>query len=313
MAHLAEESAKGHRGGLAVCLTAGMPASSLCGFLAPSVRRSNARFRLLALGLTAAVCAAGCTKIRARVELKKGNAFYEEESYEAAMQQFQRGLELDPAATFAWRSVGLSALALFRPGDPDPKNLEYAETAIDAFERYLKSHPRDDKVREYLLSTLMSAERFDDALAMLEAEARTAPNDPEIQRGIITVLTRAGRLDDALARATRATSKDPDSLYTIGVTAWDKAYNDPMLGFERRGKVVETGLAALEQANRVRPNHADTMVYLGLLLREKIKLTADPIEQQELLAQAEQWRERALAAREAEEKAAAQAGEGRES
>ncbi len=269
---------------------------------------SSISTRLLLSLLTLAVSTAGCAKIKARIELKQGNALYQEESYKDALRQFQRGLEIDPSATFAWRSVGLSALALFRPGDTDAENLRYAETAIDAFQKYLKSFPSDDKVEEYLLTTLMTAEKYDAALAHLEAEERANPGREEVQRGILTVLTRSGRLDEALNRANRAAKKDPDILYTIGVTAWDKAYNDPMLDFAARGKVVDTGLAALHAANRVRANHFDTLVYLGLLCREKVKLSFDPIEQQDWLAQAEEWRTKAMALREPEEAAKPTAG-----
>ncbi len=271
-------------------------------------RAPNPSAGLIVWSLALAVATAGCSKIQARIELKQGNAFYQEESYQEALQKFQEGLRIDPGAMFAWRSVGLSALALFRPGDTDAENLRYADTAIDAFQRYLRAFPQDEKVEDYLLTILMSAEKYDQALAHLEAEDRARPGQPEIQRGIITVLTRSGRLEEALARANRATKKDPDVLYTVGVTAWDRAYNDPMLDSNARGKVVDLGLTALRTANQVRPNHFDTMVYLGLLCREKVKLSFDPIEQQDWLAQAEDWRLKAMALREAETAAKPTAG-----
>src|SRR5271154_714050 len=85
----------------------------------------------------------GCRQLEARVELKKGNSLYQQEQYSEAIKQFQKGLELDPSDTFAWRSVGLSALALYRPGDDSPQNLAYARTATEAFQNYLKDTPDD--------------------------------------------------------------------------------------------------------------------------------------------------------------------------
>jgi len=67
------------------------------------MRRISACIPIFALALTPAL--AGCNKIQARVELKKGNAFYMDETYREALAQFQKGLELDPSATFAWRSA----------------------------------------------------------------------------------------------------------------------------------------------------------------------------------------------------------------
>ncbi len=92
----------------------------------------------------------GCQKLEARVEMKKGNSMYQQEQYSEALKEYQKGLELDPTATFEWRSVGLTALALYRPGDDSPKNLEYAHVATDAFEKYLKDNPEDLKVQDYM-------------------------------------------------------------------------------------------------------------------------------------------------------------------
>src|SRR5262245_37201621 len=112
----------------------------------------------LAVALTAL---AACNKVQARVELKKGNALYKDEAYAAALKQFQEGLRLDPGATFAWRSVGLTALALYKPGDESPQNEQYAKTATEAFEKYLADYPDDKKVREYLLTTYVNDKNYD--------------------------------------------------------------------------------------------------------------------------------------------------------
>src|SRR5689334_17370867 len=117
----------------------------------------------LALLLLAVPLLTGCRKIQARSELKQGNSLYQSESYRAALKQFQRGLELDPDATFAWRSVGLTALALYRPGDESQENRQFAETATDAFEKYLKDYPEDQKVQDYLMSTYVNAKMYDKA------------------------------------------------------------------------------------------------------------------------------------------------------
>src|SRR5687767_15340884 len=124
------------------------------------------RFRALGvLGAVTLVLSTGCHKFEARVHLKEGNVLYESEAYKNALEKFQKGLEIDPAATFAWRSVGLSAMALHRPGVEGEENKLYADTAIDAFNKYLKDYPKDEKVEEYLTTVLINDNRFDEALA----------------------------------------------------------------------------------------------------------------------------------------------------
>lgn len=262
---------------------------------------------VLAVALLALPALQGCNKVQARAELKKGNAHYQQEEYRQALVQFQKGLEMDPDATFAWRSVGLTALALYRPGETNPENQRYGELAIEAFENYLRDYPDNEKVREYLLSIYVQAKRFDDALQYLNQNAD--PNDPEVVRTKVNILTQAQRYDDALRVAQQAPrAEQPQLLYTIGVATWDQAYRNPDLNYEQRNAVVDVGLDALKRALDVQRDYFEAMAYYNLLFREKAKLETDGARRLEYIAQADQWMNRAIELRnqqqEAEKKAA---------
>jgi tetratricopeptide (TPR) repeat protein len=262
------------------------------------MRRISACIPIFALALTPAL--AGCNKIQARVELKKGNAFYMDETYREALAQFQKGLELDPSATFAWRSVGLSAMALYRPGQDTAENKKYADIAVDAFKKYLAAYPSDDKVEEYLVTTLINAQRYDDALARLKQEAQSGSNKPGVQQAIITTLAKAGRLEEAYSWADQHGAKDPTLYYSIGVASWSKSYNDPTIDSATRAQVVETGLKAAEKAVTLKPDYFEAMAYYNLLYREKAKLEIDPVKAAEWTAKAEEWTKKAIAVRDAQ-------------
>jgi tetratricopeptide (TPR) repeat protein len=265
------------------------------------MRRNYASIPVLALtALALAPTLAGCNKIQARVELKKGNAFYMDETYREALEQFKKGLELDPSATFAWRSVGLSAMALYRPGVDNAENKKFADTAVDAFKKYLASYPSDDKVEEYLVTTLINAQRYDEALARLKSEALTNSNKPGVQQAIITTLAKAGRLDEAFQWADSHGAKDATLYYSIAVACWSKSYNDPTIDSATRARVVETGLAAAEKSVNLKPDYFEAMAYYNLLYREKAKLELDPVKQQEWIAKAEEWTKKAIAVRDAQ-------------
>jgi tetratricopeptide (TPR) repeat protein len=250
----------------------------------------------------AAVALGGCQKLQARMELKKGNQLYKNETYREALEQFQKGLELDPSATFAWRSVGLTAMALYRPGVETEENQQYAEIAIDAFKRYVRAYPHDEKAEEYLDTMLINAGRYDEALARLKAQPAGKPG---VHQAIVTVLSRAGRYDEALAWAQRpeAGKLDPQVFYAIGVACWDKSYNDPMLDSVARGRVVDTGLAATKRALELKPDYFEAMAYYNLLFREKAKLETDPEKAAEWTKLADEWMQKAIALREREKRA----------
>ncbi len=267
---------------------------------------------VLAVALLVLPALAGCNKLQARAKLKEGNALYQQEQYRQALAQFQEGLELDPDATFAWRSVGLTALALYRPGETTPENQRYADLATEAFEKYLQDYPDNEKVREYLLTIYVQSKRFDDALAYLDENGD--PNDPAVARAKVNILTQAQRYDEAGQIAQRTTGPEqPQMLYTIGVATWDQAYRNPALSYEQRNKVVDIGLAALKRALEIKPDYFEAMAYYNLLFREKAKLEMDGAKRLEYLAEADKWMKKAIDLRnrqqEAEKKAAKKAAE----
>lgn len=250
--------------------------------------------------LTLALLFSGCDKLAGRQHFHKANAQYENENYRAALHSFKQGLERDPTATFVWRSVGLSALALYRPDDASPENKAMGEEAISAFRKYLEDYPDDEKVREYLVGALMSTKRFDEAIQVLEDEAQRHPNDKTYGMAVVRALTDAGKLEQAMQRAERL-GGDPDIYYTIGVSAWAKSYYQPPASVDEHRKLIELGMSALEKADQIRPNHFDTLSYLNLLWREMVKVEIDPYKQQEYIAKAQGYFDRAMEIRRQQE------------
>lgn len=243
----------------------------------------------------------GCHKVRARVEMKKGNERYLNENYREALAQYQKGLELDPSATFAWRSVGLSALALYKPGDNSRANREMGDLAVKAFESYLEDYPDDEKVRDYLISTYVNSKKYDQALAYLEKQAQENPDNTNIQASRIRLMVEAGRVDQArqLANSLPAGQAKAEALYTLGVTEWDNAFHGknttmPVVEQEKR---IDQALAGMQEALRIKPDYFEAMVYYNLLFREKAKLQTDEAKKAEYTAMANQWVEKAKALR----------------
>jgi tetratricopeptide (TPR) repeat protein len=268
------------------------------------------RTLILPVAVLLVLPALGCGKVQARAELKKGNTYYQQEEYSKALEKFHEGLELDPDATFAWRSAGLSALALYRPGDESAKNLEYASAAIDAFEKYLADYPDDEKVPEYLMSTYVNAKKFDEALAFIDRRVQEKPEEEaKLRRAKITILTQAGRLDQAFQLVQQLEGEErAQALYSIGVSAWDKVFHDPgTLDYESRGRLVNMGLDAIKKSLDIKPDYAEAMVYYGLLYRQKASLEIDPEKRLEDERTAVEWQQKAQRAIELRKKQAAQA------
>jgi tetratricopeptide (TPR) repeat protein len=243
----------------------------------------------------------GCNKVRARMEMKKGNERYLNENYREALAQYQKGLELDPSASFAWRSVGLSALALYKPGDNSRANREMGDLAVKAFESYLEDYPDDEKVRDYLISTYVNSKKYDQALAYLEKQAQADPGNANIQSSRIRLLIEAGREAEArqLANQLPPNQAKAEALYTLGVGVWDKAFHgkNTTMPVAEQEKRIDEALAGMQEALRINPEYFEAMVYYNLLFREKAKLQIDEAKKLEYTALANEWVEKAKALR----------------
>lgn len=243
---------------------------------------------LLALLMLAPVLG-GCQKVRARAEMKKGNEMYHDEAYREALAQYQKGLKLDPSATFAWRSVGLSALALYRPGDSSKANREMGELATQAFEKYLEDYPDDEKVRDYLISTYVNTKKYNEALAYLDRQAKANPQDANIQASQVRLLIESGQVPKAAEVARNMPNGQPkaEALYSIGVWGWDKSFHGADVPIEERQRFVDLGLACMEQAVKINPDYFEATVYYNLLYREKAKMELDGAKRLEYIAKAD--------------------------
>jgi tetratricopeptide (TPR) repeat protein len=201
-------------------------------------------------------------------------------------------LKLDPDATFAYRSLGFSALALYRPGDEDPKNKEYGDTAINAFKKYLEENPTDSKVEDYLMATYVNAGHYDEALQYIDRKAQENPAEAQKWRQArLNILLKAERLDDALALAPQLPPPDRAiALYSIGVALWKKVYQDRgQINFDQKSQIIEKGINAEKAALDIKPDYSDAMFYYGLLLRERAKIETDGAKRLEDERLANEW------------------------
>jgi len=238
----------------------------------------------------------GCDKFTAREHFHRANNHYKEENFQAALHDVQRGLQLDPNAKEEWRSVGFSALALYRPGDDSAKNKGYAATAVDAFKQYLTVNPEDQKVHEYLVSVLMASDRKDEAIQLLQEDAAKHPNDPKYQTSVINAMAEAGELDKAYARAEATHTADPQIYHAIGVTAWSKSYRNPPADVVQHRALIDLGIKSLEKALQLegaKPSF-ETLTYINLIWREKVKVEVDPFKQQDYIKKADEYRKQAM-------------------
>jgi tetratricopeptide (TPR) repeat protein len=272
-------------------------------------RAASAAFLLLAVSLST-----GCDKIRSKQEIKKGNEFLKAAQYQSALAAYEEALRLDPDETKLHKHIGISYMGMYQPGSKHPKDLEFAQKAIDNLKQYIAAYPNDTKSLEYLISMYLNTERYDDAIAFYQNEVlKRNPRDGKAMQSLARLYFKKGDFDNGVAwlkKQLEVEGNNPEVYYLIGVQAWDRSYNFPDLDPTLRAKAVEDGLQALNKAVELKPNYFEAVSYINLLYREKAKMETDPAKKQEYTDTANKYLQDALAMRKAaQEKAKAEAAQ----
>jgi len=260
----------------------------------------------LALPILAALAVApGCQRFEARVLLKKGNELYTAQKYDEAIKQYDELLKIEPDSWDGNYLRAVSYLALYHPGSEHPKDKEYAEKGLAAFEKTLElTAPNPDareKTEKFYLSFLDSTGDKDKAIAYLEKQLGSRPGDLSLINQIATLYQKKGDFPKALEYFEKRATLDPtnkETWYTLGVNCWARSYHGGLaVSHDEREQVVEKGIAALDKALAIDPNYFDALSYINLIYREKAKELASMgknAEAGEAYAKADEYQKRAI-------------------
>ena len=277
--------------------------------------RHRQRAAAAAFLLLAVAALAGCDKIKSKQATKRGNEFLKAAQYQAALAEYEEALRLDPKETKLHKHIGIAYMGMYQPGSKHPKDLEFAQKAIDNLKQYAEAYPQDTKALEYLVSMYLNTERYDDAIAFYQDELlKRNPRDAKAMQSLAMLYFKKGDFDNGvnwLKKRLEVEGNNPEVYYLIGVQAWDRSYNFPDLDPALRAKIVDDGLQALNKAVELKPDYFEAVSYINLLYREKAKMEADPAKKQEYTDTANKYLQQALEMRKAaQEKAKTAEGAG---
>ena len=255
------------------------------------------RLAAAAILLMAAAGLSGCNKIKARQEIKKGNQFFKATQYQAALANYQEALRLDPDETKLHKFIGETYMALYQPGSRHPKDLEFANKAIQELQTYLKDYPNDKKVREFLVSMYLAIDRYDDAILFYQDLLKKDPRNVKAMTSLAAMYFKKGDFNQGLEWEKKRAALEPNNpepYVMVGVQAWDRSYHFPEIDPATRAKIIDEGMNALQTALKIKPDNFDALTYMNLLYRERAKIETDDAKKQEDIATADKYREQAL-------------------
>jgi tetratricopeptide (TPR) repeat protein len=262
----------------------------------------------LMAALTLALSSLGCTKIRARMEIKAANEAYQKEDYAGALPHYKQARSIDPSFPDLDRLVGYSEIGLYVPDDKSPKNEAHADAAIQELNGYLKKRPDDRIARDALINMYLNANRTSAAIDYFRNYLKDHPADLEAVKSIATLYAKQGDFNESLAwykKITLLDSKNPEAYYIFGVVCYEKVAKNPPADPVEKLAILNQGKEALQHAIDMKTDYSEAMAYLNLLWRQQALMETDPLKAQADIAQADAIRNKAIQIFQARKAAAA--------
>jgi predicted Zn-dependent protease len=242
--------------------------------------------------------------------MNKGVGYFKAKEYDRAAIEFKRAIRMDPTYAEAFLDLGLTYMEVYEPGSTHPKDIQYADAAIESFKRYIRLKPEDLKARDYLINMCSTAGRVDVAIEFFMEYYEKEPDSLQLVQMLAALHHRKGDTASAIEWSDKAAVLQPDNpeaFYSVGVACWGHSYNSPFLEYEDRMAILDKGLEAIAKARELRDEYFEALTYESLIYREKVKYDISPAQSvvwrqkaDELLAQALEIRNARMAAQAAE-------------
>ncbi|HEY6308821.1 MAG TPA: tetratricopeptide repeat protein [Candidatus Angelobacter sp.] len=253
---------------------------------------THARLATVVAVAAALLGTAGCNKLKARDELNKGVQAYKNANYEQAIEHFKDASRLDENLKVAKLYLATAYRSQYVPGVDAPDNLSMAQQALDGYREILEKDPQEMRALQGTAWLYMQMKKWDQAREYYQRAIKVEPNDPDLYYSI-GFIDWSQAYEDAATVKAKAGMKVEDEM---------KGKPDQKICAELRAKdgaAVEEGLSNLQTAIDKRQDYDDAMAYMNLLLRRKANdMTCDdPQARAEYVKTANDWSDRAMAAR----------------
>jgi tetratricopeptide (TPR) repeat protein len=226
--------------------------------------------KTLLLGLLVVLGVTGCSKIDARRLEHDGSRLYKEGKFKAAADTFEASLTKQDLA-ITHHNLALTYVKLFKAGcdavkdkDKDgkpscPDNETFANKATEHFATYLKTDPKDIKVRDMMSKVWLDNNQIEKALGFWESELKNDPKNADIMGKLAGINFKGRRWRESMdwynreADATDSPAAKGAAYQSIGNVAWAILSNREKTVWEDRIECADRGVTAVSKAAELFP------------------------------------------------------------
>jgi tetratricopeptide (TPR) repeat protein len=255
-----------------------------------------ARVPVLAVAaLTLLVATTGCKQLEARDQLNKGVEAFKAAKYEEAINHFQNAVNLDPKFPMTRIFLATAYAEQVVPDLSTPDNLKKAQLAIASYKQVLAEDPSSITSLKGIAGLYFSTDNPDEAKVWQQKVMQADPKDPEAPYTVAVIDWKAA-YKNAVKDITAAGGQNDDKGNL-------KMPKSACAAVKRDNTVlVDDGLGYLHKAIQLRPSYDEAMSYLSLMYRRKADVDCgDPTAQKADIAQADDWLQKSMGARKANE------------
>jgi len=248
---------------------------------------------------------AGCNKLRARDQLNKGVKAYRSANYEQAIEHFKTAVFLDSDLKVAKLYLATAYAQQYVPGVDSPDNVRNANQAIDEYKKVLENDPKNINSLKGIGFLYMQMKDWDKAREYYKKAIDVDPNDPEVYYSVGVIDWTQAYKDASDLKAANSLKVD-DELKGKGSQKWCDQLKS------KDGAAVDEGMKMLQTAIDKREDYDDAMAYMNLLYRRKANdMTCDDAQARaDLIKTANDWSDKAMAARKKKAEEAAKKNQG---
>jgi TonB family protein len=164
-------------------------------------------------------------------------------------------------------------------------------------EKRIAASPRGVAAYHELAKLQEDRGAYAEAEATLLKARQIAPTHKPVLMALAAFYNRQGKFEktmDALEAAETLDPADPAAPQIVATYYWEKAYKDKSLLPPQQLQYIQSGIAATDRALALNPDYVEALTYKNLLLRMRASLETDPFQKQQLIAEADALRSRAI-------------------
>jgi len=213
--------------------------------------------------------------------LNQGVQAFRNAQYAAAVQAFQRAIDLDPSSLTARLYLATAYMQQYVPGADSNEDSRVAARTKEAFSQVLVFDPTNKVALASMASLYLNEKKWDDAQQWYEKLITAEPNNADAYYSLGFIAW--SKWFPAYQQARTRTGLKPDDPGPIPGPDVKKDLRS------RWGSVIEDGIANLQKTFELNPRYADAMSYISLLIRERADLRDTKEEWHQDIALADQW------------------------